>query len=180
MLGVAADADAASIRRAYLALARRHHPDGHTAAGPEAVARAERRMQEVNAAWAVLGDPSLRDKYDDEQAGQADLPPRGATINRASGPRWTPRPNDTAWMDDFDAWRNDDEDFVPPETPRTPRQQAFTVLPVVVFGLSVVIGFVGLAVDTPALLAAAFVGVMLSVLLLMLLTLMEMRGRTAR
>ena len=180
VLGVAVGASRADIHRAYLALARRHHPDGHTAAGPAAVARAERRMQDVNAAWAVLGDPAARRKYDAERDGTPDLPPPGATINRASGPGWTPRPNDTAWMDDFDKWKNDDEDFVPPDTPRTPRQQAFTVLPVIVFGAAVIVGFVGLAMDTPALLAVAFIGVMLSVMLLLLLTMVEMRGRDAR
>lgn len=61
VLGVAPTATAAEIRTAYLALARRHHPDRHT--GEERV-RAERRMQRINAAWTVLGDAARRRDYD--------------------------------------------------------------------------------------------------------------------
>jgi hypothetical protein len=56
VLGVAPDADAAAVRRAYLALARRHHPDR---AGGDAA-----RMRTINEAWAVLGDPGRRRQYD--------------------------------------------------------------------------------------------------------------------
>ncbi len=52
VLGVGRTASAAEVRRAYVALARRHHPD---APGGD-----ERRMQEVTAAWAVLGDARRR------------------------------------------------------------------------------------------------------------------------
>jgi hypothetical protein len=56
VLGVARQADDAEIRRAYLDLARRHHPD---AAGGDA-----EEMLRVNEAWAVLGDPASRARYD--------------------------------------------------------------------------------------------------------------------
>lgn len=66
VLGVAPDSDRDVLRRAYLDLARRHHPD----AGGDAVA-----MLAVNDAWAVLSDPRRRARYDlslgDEPAGQA-------------------------------------------------------------------------------------------------------------
>ncbi len=64
VLGVRPDASAAEVRRAYLALARRHHPDAHAQGGAAARAAAERRMQEVTAAWAVLGDPARRAAFD--------------------------------------------------------------------------------------------------------------------
>lgn len=67
VLGVAPDADAASIRRAYLAAARAHHPDRH-AGDPASAARAESRMREINEAWAVLGDPQRRAVHDRELA----------------------------------------------------------------------------------------------------------------
>jgi curved DNA-binding protein CbpA len=57
VLGVAVGASRADIHRAYLALARRHHPD----AGGDAAA-----MQRVNQAWAVLSDTSRRRRYDIE------------------------------------------------------------------------------------------------------------------
>jgi hypothetical protein len=73
VLGVAPDATAEQVRRAYLALARRHHPDAHAEGGAAARAAAERRMQEVNAAWAVLGDAGRRAAFDRERgSGAAD------------------------------------------------------------------------------------------------------------
>jgi curved DNA-binding protein CbpA len=64
VLGVRRGASAEEVRRAYLALARRHHPDAHAEGGAAARAASERRMQEVNAAWAVLGDPGRRAAFD--------------------------------------------------------------------------------------------------------------------
>ena len=64
VLGVGPGASADEVRRAYLALARRHHPDAHAEGGAVTRAAAERRMQEVNAAWAVLGDPARRAAFD--------------------------------------------------------------------------------------------------------------------
>lgn len=71
VLGVARSAPAAEVRRAYLALARRHHPDRP---GGDA-----RTMRAVNEAWATLGDPSRRADYDRSlappQAGPAPTAP---------------------------------------------------------------------------------------------------------
>jgi hypothetical protein len=78
VLGVRRDASPEEVRRAYLALARRHHPDAHSSGGPAARAAAERRMQEVNGAWAVLGDPGRRAAFDDaadDRAGGRRRPP---------------------------------------------------------------------------------------------------------
>ena len=69
VLGVPRDAGPEEVRRAYLALARRHHPDAHAEGGPAARAAAERRMQQINAAWAVLGDPARRAARDANDAG---------------------------------------------------------------------------------------------------------------
>jgi hypothetical protein len=55
VLGVAVGASRADIHRAYLTLARRHHPD---AGGDEAA------MRRVNQAWAVLSDTARRRRYD--------------------------------------------------------------------------------------------------------------------
>lgn len=69
-LGVADTADAAEVRRAYVALARRNHPD---VAGDDAAARqrAEHAMRDINEAWAVLGDPDRRRRYDRDLAAAA-------------------------------------------------------------------------------------------------------------
>jgi hypothetical protein len=63
VLGVVPAADAATVRQAYVTLARRHHPDRP---GGDAA-----RMRAVNDAWAVLGDPIRRADYDRALAGPA-------------------------------------------------------------------------------------------------------------
>jgi curved DNA-binding protein CbpA len=60
-LGLTPTATHEEVRAAYLARALRHHPDRQA---PVDRALAERRMQEVNGAWAVLGDRDARAAYD--------------------------------------------------------------------------------------------------------------------
>jgi len=57
VLGVDAQADVDTIRHAYRALAREHHPDF----GGDL-----RRMMSVNEAWHVLSDPERRASYDSQ------------------------------------------------------------------------------------------------------------------
>ena len=59
ILGVAKDADAAAIKKAYRKLARKHHPDQN--AGDAA---AEQRFKDIGEANAVLSDPKQRQEYD--------------------------------------------------------------------------------------------------------------------
>ena len=66
-LGVSDSAPASEVRRAYLALARRLHPDRWIDASPAERADAERRMQAVNEAWRVLGNPGRRVAYEAER-----------------------------------------------------------------------------------------------------------------
>jgi curved DNA-binding protein CbpA len=66
-LGVADGADPEAVRRAYLVLARRLHPDRWIDASPDERVETERRMREVNEAWRVLGNPARRLAYDVER-----------------------------------------------------------------------------------------------------------------
>jgi len=72
-LGVARDAPAEAIKKAFRKLARKYHPD--VSKEPDA----EARMQEVNEAYAVLSDPEKRAAYDqlgqNYQSGQDFRPP---------------------------------------------------------------------------------------------------------
>ena len=58
VLGVARDASAEDIKKAYRALAREHHPDVND--DPEA----EERFKEVAGAYEILSDPQKRAQYD--------------------------------------------------------------------------------------------------------------------
>ena len=72
-LGVARDASAEEVKKAYRKLARKYHPD--VSKEPDA----EARMKEVNEAYAVLSDPEKRAAYDQVgrgyQPGQDFRPP---------------------------------------------------------------------------------------------------------
>lgn len=59
ILGVKRDASEKDIKQAYRRLARRYHPDVNPGD-----AAAERRFKEISAAYAVLGNPRSRAKYD--------------------------------------------------------------------------------------------------------------------
>ncbi len=62
-LGLGRRCTAEQIRAAYRLLARKHHPDVN-----EGSAEANVRLQELNAAHEVLGDPERRREYDRELA----------------------------------------------------------------------------------------------------------------
>src|SRR4051812_10148935 len=59
ILGVAPDADAATIKKTYRKVARDLHPDHNVGDS-----RAEERFKEVGEAYAVLSDPEKRREYD--------------------------------------------------------------------------------------------------------------------
>jgi hypothetical protein len=90
VLGVDPSADHEVIAAAYRVLARRHHPD------TSASADSERRMAELNAAWAILRDDATREAWDREHlasrggysAGPEPTPPvwRGGGESQAAGP----------------------------------------------------------------------------------------------
>jgi hypothetical protein len=130
VLGVAADVDAAELRRAYLALAQQHHPDRP---GGDAG-----RMRELNEAWARVGDPIRRARYD-------------ASLGGAPRPHvspWTTTPADEADDEHLDL---DGRPFG--ATVALPRWLA--LLPVGLFALSVLVFVVGVLAGLPAILGLA-------------------------
>jgi hypothetical protein len=97
VLGVDAGASTAEVRKAYLRLAREHHPDFHTNERAATRAANEREMQRISEAWQVLGDPARRRAYDERwvRADPADRSGRRASTRTARGPgpadyRFTP------------------------------------------------------------------------------------------
>ena len=136
-LGVAPTATRDEIRRAYLALARRYHPDRSDGDGPAATADRSARMAAVNDAWRVLGDADARADYDRQ---------RVRSVSAPTGPP-RPAPPTVAWSGD---------DLVPdldepaPDTIQGTRVQiALRVMPWVVIALVIVALFVFTAYAGP-------------------------------
>ncbi|WP_455371345.1 DnaJ domain-containing protein, partial [Petrachloros mirabilis] len=61
ILGVARNASAEDIKKAYRRLARQYHPDLHSGAKKTEM---EKKFKELNEAHEVLSDPDKRKKYD--------------------------------------------------------------------------------------------------------------------
>ena len=142
VLGVDPAATAEEVRRAYLRLARRYHPDFFSEATPGERAGAEQRMREANEAWAVLGAPARRRRHDAERP-------------RAFRP---PHPDEPDEPDPRDA------PDVPyrPAPPATLGRRGATLAPVVLFAGSVAVGVLALALSLPGLLALSVVLFVLS------------------
>jgi len=94
VMGVAEDADAKSIGRAYRKLARELHPDTH----PDDPDAAE-RFKDVTAAYDVLGDPTKRAEYDEFRRAVA-----GARRSDADGRTWTWADGGNFAGEDEQAW----------------------------------------------------------------------------
>lgn len=75
ILGIAPGATQAEISHAYRALLRRHHPDTRDPADETQNAVSDAALQQVLAAYTVLGHPSRRADYD-RQAKPDPRPPR--------------------------------------------------------------------------------------------------------
>lgn len=175
-LGVAPDADAATVRRAYLAAARRHHPDFHADADPATRASNAARMQVVNQAWEVLGDATARAAYDrDRLLGLDPGVQRRASREPGmpAGKGWTPRADDDGWMRDFDAWA-DERDELAPEAPPSTRRGIALLAPVGLFAAAGVSMFLGALFGARPMIAVAFILLVLSVALFVLLPMYEM------
>ena len=131
VLGVDATATDAEIRRAYLALARRFHPDANPGG--------EERMRAVNEAWAILGDRDRRARFDRQEP---------------VDPGFTP---DDATDDGFDPRAQPDVPYRPHSARELRRQGARTMAPVGIFAAAVASGTAGIFFDSPALLGVGVV-----------------------
>ena len=166
-LGIPTGADPAEIRRAYVALARRFHPDAHAGRSPAEQAHADRRMRDVNEAWSALSDPERRRAYDRTISVARRDEPRP----RPAGKPWVPRGDDDEWMRDFASWR-EETDLLPPDPPG-PRRPV-RLLPAAVLALAALVGVVGLVLAHRATLAVAFMLVGISAALWIWLPLVEL------
>jgi hypothetical protein len=166
VLGVAPTADAATVRRAYLALARTHHPDYHTG-DDVGRRRAERQMQRVNEAWSVLGNEEARRAYD-RTIGQPTAPRPG--FEPKPGPSWHPGgggiPHERA---DLAADLADDTPISDAHV-----RGSWTLVPVALFASAVVLFAVAMVLQAAPLLALALMCFAFSLLGFVLLPFMAM------
>src|SRR5437773_8580860 len=59
VLGVSKNASDAEIKKAFRGLAKKHHPDTHSGDST-----AQKRFQEISAAYDIVGDKEKRTKFD--------------------------------------------------------------------------------------------------------------------
>ncbi|MGH3498992.1 MAG: molecular chaperone DnaJ [Nocardioidaceae bacterium] len=69
VLGVAKDASASDVKKAYRKLARENHPDSHPGD-----TKAEERFKEVSEAYAVLSSADKRKEYDEQRSAFGSVP----------------------------------------------------------------------------------------------------------
>jgi len=176
-LGVSPGAGAGTIRRAYLAAARQHHPDFHADAPSAVRVDNARRMQQLNEAWAVVGNPDNRSAYDLQLRRSLDpgVARRAGREPGAAPPGkgWTPRADDTGWMDDFGAWAGED-DVMAPDVPRSTGRRVLMLVPVALFAGSVGSVAMGGILTSRALLALGVILFAMSVAMFFLLPVLEM------
>jgi DnaJ-class molecular chaperone len=79
VLGVPKTASEADIKKAFRALAKKHHPDKH-----QGDAAAQKRFQEISGAYDILGDKDKRAQFDAGAIG-ADGNPRGFDPRQGGG-----------------------------------------------------------------------------------------------
>jgi hypothetical protein len=129
------------VRRAYLHLARVHHPDYFVDAPADDRAAAEQRMRAINEAWSILRDPARR------RALEADEPRPF-------------RPFDDG-TDDLDPRDMPDVPYRPAPPPSAP-ERALTLAPALLFAASIVLGSIAVFMRLTGILALAFALFLLS------------------
>jgi hypothetical protein len=157
VLGVAASASAAEIRRAFVDAARRAHPDFHTEADTATRAGAEERMRCVNQAWAVLGDADRRRDYDRVLAEGERAERLAERRNHRPG---TPSPDFVPYVDDDTDYAALLDDLPAGNGARVPR--AVQLAPVVLLALAGFALSAGLVASFGPLLALGVVLLVLS------------------
>lgn len=172
VLGVDPGATTTEIKAAYLAAARRHHPDFHVGSSDAVRARHARQMVQINQAWGVLGDDPRRESYDQAlRSRRSSHGPHWSTprtersryrVEPPPGKGWTPRADDDGWIRDFQGWRAETDEPAPDAPPAGPVHGVLALAPMALFLVALVVGVLGVATDARTLLAVAFVALLLS------------------
>ncbi len=146
VLRVEPTAPIAEVRRAYVALARQHHPDRANGDADS--------MRAINDAWATLRDPDRRAAYD-VSLGRARLTAAPAETRPASAPAETRPVSD---LDDLLADLEDDT----PVGGQVVLPRWLSLLPVATFAASVATVVAGMLFSSSAALSLGFLLFVLS------------------
>ena len=173
VLGVSPDADQTELRQAFVRLARQFHPDHQTGADAALRAESERRMRELNDAWAVLGDQERRRAYNrtvELQAAAAHLNARASGAgDRSTRTATAPPPRD---------WRSYASPG--PALSRPLSEQLLCMLPIAFLLLSVLLGGAGLILQVRTFAALAVVSVGLAAVAFVVVPLVAMGDSSRR
>ena len=172
VLGVSPKAEQTEVRQAFVRLARLYHPDHQTGADDAWRVESERRMRELNDAWAVLGDQERRRAYNrslELQAAAAHMDARAAEGGRSTRTTTAPAPRD---------WRSYASPG--PALDRPLSEQLLTMLPMLFLALSVVLGGAGMVLRVRAFAALAVVSVGLAAVAFVVVPLMAMGDSSRR
>lgn len=200
VLGAKPDASAEELRRAFVAKARRYHPDRHVGADPSARREAERRMSEITEAWSVLSDPQRRRHYDlglgDPVArggrGRAPGSPGPSDSSRPSGAtgaaspgggtgRSTPAGSRPATGEAGRHWRSYASPGAGTDSSRGAGEQLLLLSPVLLLFSAGLLGMGGAIIGWPPFYAAALVCLILAAAAFFMLPIWAMtRGRSQR
>lgn len=135
VLGVNSDSPPGDVRRAYITLARLHHPDLNQ--GPQQEA-SEAEMQSVNAAWHVLGDADRRRDYDAtlmfERSAQERADAAAQAAAPGGDPSWEPFDRSDAPDRDYDPTPMRGSNDVPRWVTLSPAAVFVAAIPVLFFG----------------------------------------------
>lgn len=97
ILGIKNDATDAELKKAYRALAKKYHPDHH----PDDL-NAQKKIQEINDAYSVLGDPEKRKKYDAEQISSGTKGQKRPNANASKTTAYNEKPDFGRMQDEFE------------------------------------------------------------------------------
>lgn len=142
VLGVRPTASDAEIRRAYLRLARRHHPDLRAGGAADG---SEDAMRRINEAWAVLRSAERRRRYDEDLRAAE----RARRVPGGADPAFVPY--DSGEDVDYAALLDD----TPVDGTRLPRW--LQTLPACLLAVALLAGSAGLAASFRPLLALGVV-----------------------
>lgn len=172
VLGVAPTAGADELRRTYVALARRHHPDLHGQADTATQRYHRVRMAEVAEAFQVLSDPSRRLRYDHSLGGGSTGPYPSGPAQRSGGAGQADTDTDTGIGQTDDVDDTAEEHFGDVAFSDLTVRRSLAVAPAFLLAAAGVVFLASLIFRSTGLLIVAYAGIVAGAVSFLLMPLM--------